>query len=100
MGIDHPALERRHERRTHELHEAGEHDEIGRVLGDGSVQRRVPLSAFIEIADPQDKRRDADGFGTLDRVRAPPVGTDRHHPGAVRRPGTGIEQGLQVCAFA
>ncbi len=77
-----------------------EHDQVGLEAGHGVGQRAVPVVAVGEVAEPAHERRDAGPLGAGQPLDAVTVGADGDHPGAVRRVGAGVEQGLEVGAGA
>ena len=97
VGVDEVRRERADDTGRQQAHEAGEHDEVGRVLPDAVQQRGAPRLAVGEVAGGDDEGRDAEALrvGETRRIPVGPDGDDaRGEAGLVR----GREQREQVGA--
>src|SRR5262249_17961525 len=65
------------DRRCEQAHEAGEHDEVGLVLGDRLGELVVPRGAVRMVAQCDSERGDAGGPGALHRGASGHVGARR-----------------------
>ena len=83
-----------------QLHEAGQHDQVGLEAGDGVGQRAVPVLAARELADLLHEGRHAGPLGAGEALDVVAVGADGDHAGAVRRVRARVEKGLEVGAGA
>lgn len=100
MRVDRLARETRKEGGAVQLHEAGQHDEIGFIRGDSVRESAIPVGALGEVPHAQDERRDARVAGPVQCEDFTPVGADGHDLRAVAGVASRIEQRLQVRATA
>ena len=101
VGVDHAAGEPAEELRTDQLHEAGQHHQVGLEGRHRVGQGRCPsASRLVNSADLVDEGRHAGRLGAGQALDAVAVGADGDHRGAVRRVRARVEQRLEVGAGA
>ena len=67
------------EGRADQLHEAGEHDQVGLVRRDASASARVPVLAVVVVARAGDEGGDAGALGAGQALDAVAIGADGDH---------------------
>ena len=100
MGVHATAAEGIQERLADQLHEPGQHDQVGRVGRARAGQRRIPVLAGRVVGQPDGEGGQAGPLGPGQRVDPVPVRADRDHLGSVVRVAAGVDQGLQVGPLA
>ena len=89
VRVDHPVLEDGQEVRPDQLHEPGQHHQVGAERRGQPGQPLIPGVTVGVIGDPAAERRDPDGGGAVERGARRSIRSDRDHPVGL---GIGIVQ--------
>ncbi len=100
MDVDRASDPRREHGGIEDAHEAGEHDEIGRLVGDAREEIRIEARAIGIAARIERERRDAGFFGAPERLRVCLVARDQHDLDRHAPRAFGFDQRLEIGAAA